>query len=65
MRRILCVACVLGELLFALTRPVLAEPGTLFTYGPTGLQVFHELLRGKLHGEAPTRFLERRVLRIR
>ena len=41
---------------------VLGEPGTLFTYGPTGLQVFHEVLKTKLHGELPTHFLERRVL---
>lgn len=47
----------------ALSRPVLAEPGTLFTYGPSGLQVFHEILKAKLQGEAPTHFLERRVLR--
>jgi CubicO group peptidase (beta-lactamase class C family) len=46
----------------ALSRPVLAEPGTLFTYGPSGLQVFHDVLKLKLHGESPTRFLERRVL---
>lgn len=46
----------------ALSRPVLAEPGTLFTYGPSNLQVFFEVLKAKLHGEAPTDFLERRVL---
>ena len=46
----------------ALNCRALAEPGTLFTYGPSGLQVFYEVLKAKLHGEAPTRFLERRVL---
>ncbi|MFL6527027.1 MAG: serine hydrolase domain-containing protein [Chthoniobacterales bacterium] len=46
----------------ALSCRVLGEPGTLFTYGPTGLQVFYEVLKAKLHGESPTRFLERRVL---
>lgn len=46
----------------ALSRPVLAEPGTLFTYGPSALQVFYEVLKLKLHGEAPTHFLERHVL---
>ena len=46
----------------ALSSRVLGEPGTLFTYGPTGLQVFYEVLKTKLRGESPTHFLERRVL---
>lgn len=50
------------RLAIALTRPALATPGTLFAYGPTGLQVFHEVMKTKLRGETPTHFLERRVL---
>ncbi|MFL6538668.1 MAG: serine hydrolase domain-containing protein [Chthoniobacterales bacterium] len=46
----------------ALSCRVLGEPGTLFTYGPSGLQVFYEALKAKLKGESPTHFLERRVL---
>jgi CubicO group peptidase (beta-lactamase class C family) len=46
----------------ALSGSVMAEPGTAFTYGPSNLQVFHEVLKAKLHGETPVRFLERRVL---
>jgi CubicO group peptidase (beta-lactamase class C family) len=46
----------------ALRLPIVAEPGTAFIYGPSPLQVFHEVLKMKLHGEAPRRFLERRVL---
>ncbi len=50
---------------FALKQPVLGTPGGTFIYGPTGLQVFHEVLRRKLasRGETPTHYLERRVLR--
>ena len=40
-------------------------PGGSFIYGPAALQVFHEVLKRKLvpHGETPTAFLERQVLR--
>ena len=47
----------------AVSRPLLAEPGTVFMYGPSSLQVFYEVFKLKLRGESPTHFLERRVLR--
>ena len=47
----------------AIKLPIVAEPGTAFIYGPSALQVFHHVLKNKLHGQAPKSFLERRVLR--
>ncbi|GAA5134780.1 serine hydrolase domain-containing protein [Prosthecobacter algae] len=51
----------------ALDRPLVGTPGKSFIYGPSALQVFHEVLKQKLKGrflsESPTRYLERRVLR--
>ncbi len=47
----------------ALRLPMVAEPGTAFIYGPSPLQVFHAVLKAKLHGQAPREYLERRVLR--
>ncbi len=51
----------------ALDRPLVAKPGERFIYGPSALQVFHEVLKKKLAkrkgAESPTRYLERRVLR--
>ena len=47
----------------AIKLPIVAEPGTAFIYGPGALQVFHLVLKNKLHGKAPKSFLERRVLR--
>jgi len=47
----------------AIRQPIVAEPGTAFIYGPSALQVFHRLLKTKLGGQAPRRYLERRVLR--
>lgn len=47
----------------ALHAPNVASPGSAFIYGPAALQVFHEVLKRKLRGETPTRYLERRVLR--
>jgi CubicO group peptidase (beta-lactamase class C family) len=47
----------------AIRLPIIAEPGTVFAYGPGPLQVFHRLLKTKLRGEAPKHYLERRVLR--
>jgi CubicO group peptidase (beta-lactamase class C family) len=47
----------------AVKLPIVAEPGTGFIYGPGALQVFHHVLKNKLHGKAPKTFLERRVLR--
>lgn len=49
----------------ALRVPQVAEAGGAFIYGPSSLQVFHELLRRKLvsRGWTPVQFLERKVLR--
>ena len=47
----------------ALRLPMVAEPGKAFIYGPAALQVFHEVLKQKLRGKTPTKYLERRVLR--
>lgn len=46
----------------ALQSPIVANPGTAFIYGPSALQVFHQVLKEKLRGESPTHYLERRVL---
>jgi CubicO group peptidase (beta-lactamase class C family) len=47
----------------AIKAPIVANPGTAFIYGPSALQVFHQVLKEKLHGESPTHYLERRVLK--
>jgi CubicO group peptidase (beta-lactamase class C family) len=47
----------------AISRPILAEPGSAFIYGPAALQVFHAVLKTKLRGETPRAYLRRRVLR--
>src|SRR4051812_47630221 len=47
----------------AIRAPLVASPGSAFIYGPAALQVFHAVLKEKLRGESPTRYLERRVLR--
>ena len=47
----------------AIRAPIVANPGSTFLYGPAALQVFHAVLKEKLRGESPTRYLERRVLR--
>jgi CubicO group peptidase (beta-lactamase class C family) len=46
----------------AIRAPIVASPGSAFIYGPSALQVFHEVLKQKLRGESPTHYLERRVL---
>jgi CubicO group peptidase (beta-lactamase class C family) len=46
----------------AIRAPIVADPGTAFIYGPSALQVFHEVLERKLRNESPTHYLERRVL---
>ncbi len=46
----------------AIAAPLAASPGSAFIYGPSSLQVFHQVLKQKLAGESPTRYLERRVL---
>jgi CubicO group peptidase (beta-lactamase class C family) len=47
----------------AIRASIVAEPGSAFVYGPAPLQVFHAVLKAKLRGDAPRRYLERRVLR--
>ncbi len=39
-----------------------AEPGAAFTYGPSHLQIFVELLRRKLGGRSPISYLQKNVL---
>src|SRR5436190_2137237 len=46
----------------AIRAPIVASPGSRFIYGPAALHVFHAVLKQKLNGESPTRYLERRVL---
>lgn len=46
----------------AIRAPLVTSPGRAFIYGPSALQVFHAVLKEKLHGQSPTRYLERRVL---
>jgi CubicO group peptidase (beta-lactamase class C family) len=46
----------------AIGAPIVASPGSAFIYGPSALQVFHQVLKQKLRGESPTHYLERRVL---
>lgn len=49
----------------AINLPAVADPGSAFIYGPSSLQVFHQVLKRKLapRKETPVRYLERRVLR--
>jgi CubicO group peptidase (beta-lactamase class C family) len=47
----------------AIKLPLVADTGTAFIYGPSALQVFHEVLKKKLGRESPTHYLEHRVLR--
>ncbi len=46
----------------AMRARIVAEPGRAFIYGPAALQVFHQVLKEKLHGDSPTHYLERRIL---
>jgi len=48
----------------AIGRPIVAEPGSAFIYGPCSLQVFHAVMKRKLakRGESPTHYLEKHVL---
>ena len=46
----------------AIRLSILAEPGTVFTYGPSHLQIFSELLRRKLTGRGTFSYLDRHVL---
>ncbi|MGI8436365.1 MAG: serine hydrolase [Chthoniobacterales bacterium] len=47
----------------AVRLPLVADPGRAFIYGPSSLQVFHQVLKEKLGAKTPTEYLERRVLR--
>ncbi len=47
----------------AIRASIVADPGTAFIYGPSALQVFHQVLKRKLRNESPEHYLERRVLR--
>ncbi|MGH7938455.1 MAG: serine hydrolase domain-containing protein, partial [Bryobacteraceae bacterium] len=47
----------------ALRLPIVATPGKAFIYGPSALQVFHQVLKDKLGRETPTHYLEHCVLR--
>lgn len=46
----------------AIRLSILAQPGTAFTYGPSHLQIFSELLRRKLNGRGTFSYLEQHVL---
>src|SRR5205807_8066279 len=46
----------------ALRVALAAAPGSAFTYGPSHLQVFGELLRRKLNGRNPSNYLQNKVL---
>jgi CubicO group peptidase (beta-lactamase class C family) len=41
---------------------IVAAPGSVFTYGPSHLQIFSELLRRKLNGRGTVSYLEEHVL---
>jgi CubicO group peptidase (beta-lactamase class C family) len=45
----------------AIRLPAVAEPGSVFIYGPSHLQIFSELLRRKLRGRSTIAYLERHV----
>jgi CubicO group peptidase (beta-lactamase class C family) len=45
----------------AIRLPAIAEPGSVFIYGPSHLQIFSELLRRKLSGGSTIAYLERHV----
>jgi CubicO group peptidase (beta-lactamase class C family) len=47
----------------ALQLATVADPGSVFIYGPSHLQIFSELLRRKLNGRGAIPYLEGRVLR--
>jgi CubicO group peptidase (beta-lactamase class C family) len=46
----------------AMRLQVVAEPGAAFTYGPSHLQIFSELLRRKLNGRSTVAYLEDHIL---
>jgi len=46
----------------ALRSSILAPPGSVFTYGPSHLQIFSELLRRKLNGRSTIGYLQENIL---
>src|SRR5213592_2741910 len=46
----------------AIDLPLVASPGDVFTYGPSHLQIFGEVLRRKLNGRSVFGYLKKRVL---
>jgi CubicO group peptidase (beta-lactamase class C family) len=46
----------------AIRLPAIAEPGSVFAYGPSHLQIFSELLRRKLNGRSTIDYIKSRVL---
>jgi len=46
----------------AIRLPVLAPPGSVFTYGPSHLQILCELLRRKLTGRSTVSFMQQNLL---
>jgi CubicO group peptidase (beta-lactamase class C family) len=46
----------------AVQLPLVAAPGSAFTYGPSHLQIFNELLRRKLNGRSTISYLGENVL---
>jgi CubicO group peptidase (beta-lactamase class C family) len=46
----------------AIQLPLVASPGSAFTYGPSHLQIFNELLRQKLNGRSTISYLSENVL---
>src|SRR5438270_1381329 len=48
--------------LLAINLPVVAAPGSVFTYGPSHLQIFSELLRRKLNGRSTISYIQENVL---
>ena len=45
----------------AMRLPIVAAPGSVFTYGPSHLQIFSELLRRKLDGQSTISYFQERV----
>jgi CubicO group peptidase (beta-lactamase class C family) len=46
----------------AIRLPMIADPGSVFAYGPSHLQVFSELLRRKLNGRSTIAYIQEKVL---
>ena len=47
----------------AIRLPVISPPGSVFTYGPSHLQIFCEVLRRKLNGRSAISYIEQHVLK--